>query len=68
MKRSFDISIFLLIHIIIKTRIGELVKISEYFGVFDGVGEVGFIKVEAGFPFLALTVAEVFHKFSGGVA
>lgn len=35
--------------------------------VFDFVGEVAFVKVEAGLPFLALPEAEVFHKFGGGV-
>lgn len=36
--------------------------------VFNTVGQIGLIQVEAGFPFLAGAVAEIFHKFSGGVA
>ena len=35
--------------------------------VLDGVGEVGFVKVEAGFPFLTFAEAEVFHELGGGV-
>lgn len=41
---------------------------AEEFGVFDVVGEIVFIEVEAGGPFLALAVAEVFHQVCRGVA
>ena len=36
--------------------------------VFDGVRQVTFVKVKAGFPFLAGAVTEIFHEFCGGVA
>ena len=36
--------------------------------VFNTIGEIVFVEVEAGFPFLAFAEAEVFHEFSGGVA
>ncbi len=41
---------------------------GKEFGIFDGVGEVVFVEVEAGSPFLAGAVAEILHKFGGGVS
>lgn len=45
-----------------------LILILENLLIFDGVWEVVFIKVEAGFPSLAFAEAKVFHEFGRGVS